>query len=618
MSRQKYDFCGWATRNDLRCSDGRTIRKNAFAQQDGKRVPLVYMHDHEDPTNVLGHAMLENRDEGVYAYCFLNSTPKGQHVKEMIAHGDVDALSINAGNLQQRNGDVLHGVIKEVSIVLAGANPGAYIEFPQLEHSDEFAEDRAVIYTGELIHGEGELEMAEEPDDPDAELSHADEGDKGTKQKETTDPKAVFEHMSEEQKEVVYFLIGAALRQAGVSEAKHSDMTEEDENKMKRNVFDQTSEPKGATLSHADQETIIKMAKSSQVGTLQGALALYAENNEIKHADISGFDETSLGMLFPEYRDLKTGAPELITNDQSWIPGVLRKTSKTPYSRIRTRQVDIRKLDDLRAKGFVKGNRKNETGNYTLARRTTDPQTIYVKNALNRDDITDITDFDYVAYQYNIDRMMLNEELATAILLGDGREEGHPDKIEPTHIRPIWTDDELYTIHALLDIAGAKEKLQGSNTSANFGDSYVYAESVIETLLYSREQFRGSGTPDFYCTPHLLNVMLLARDLNGRRIYDNKRDLAAALNVGEIITVEQFENRYRTVVENGSTKNRRLLAMIVNLADYNVGSTKGGEITHFRQFDIDFNQEKSLIETRVSGALTRLWSAIVLEEDATA
>ena len=322
----------------------------------------------------------------------------------------------------------------------------------------------------------------------------------------------------------------------------------------------------------------------------------------------------NISQLFPDYKDVRPGAPEMLTTDQGWIQKVLQKVHKSPISRIRTRQADLRNIEELRAKGYTKGTLKGEVGNFKLIHRTTDPQTIYVKSKIDRDDIIDIQDFDVVQYLYNIDRMNLNEELATAIMIGDGRDVGADGKIAEDKIRPIWQDDELYTIHADVDIAGMRASLQGTNTAANFGENYIYAEAVIQSLLYAREKYKGSGTPDFYCTPHLVNVMLLARDMNGRRIYDKVSDLAAALNVGEIITVEQFEGKTRTAT-GGKTK--KLLGLMGNLADYSVGATKGGEITHFTDFDIDFNQEKSLLETRCSGANTRVKSFIALEEDVT-
>ena len=427
----------------------------------------------------------------------------------------------------------------------------------------------------------------------------------------------VFNELTEEQKTVVYAMIGQALEDAGVSE---DDESEEGEENMKHNVFDMEDQQEGNVLKHSDQEAILAMAKSSQVGSFQTALQIYADDNDLQHDAVSsGFTQSGNGnisYLFPEYTEVRPGAPELITNDQGWVSVVMSKVHKSPISRIRTSQVDIRNIDAIRAKGYKKGKQKGQTGNFNLVRRTTDPQTIYVKNALHRDDIIDITDFDYVQYLYNIDRMMLNEELATAIMLGDGREDGDEAKIAPDKIRPIWTDDDLYTLHVDLDVNAAKSELQGTGTGANFGENYIYAEALINTVLYARENYKGTGTPDFFLTPHMLNVMLLARDMNGRRIYSSKAELASALNVGNIYTAEQFEGKIRTTSEG--SKKKKLLGIITNLADYSLGATKGGEISHFTQFDIDFNQEKSLLETRCSGALTRVYSAIAIEEDVTA
>lgn len=384
---------------------------------------------------------------------------------------------------------------------------------------------------------------------------------------------------------------------------------------MKTNVFDNGQYQDNSVLSHADQESILKLAKSSNVGTFQTALQQYAEDNTLQHDAISGGfiqeGEGNVTELFPEYKDVRPGAPELVTNDQGWISVVMNKVHKSPISRIRTSYVDIRNLEALRAKGYGKGKEKQLTGTISLAKRTTDPQTIYVKNALHRDDIVDITDFDYVQYLYNIDRMMLNEELATAIMLGDGRDVGDEDKIAEDKIRPIWTDDEVYTLHFDFDIEKAKAELQGADTGAHFGENYIKAEGMTNTMLYAREKYKGSGTPDLYIDPHQLNIMLLARDMNGRRIYSSKAELASTLNVGNIYTVEQFKDKVRTDKDG---KSKKLLGLIVNLSDYSLGATKGGEVTHFTQFDIDFNQQKSLLETRCSGALTKLASAIAIEE----
>lgn len=602
----KFDFSGWATKNNLKCSDGRTILKDAFKNNDGTTVPLVWNHQHNAPEEVLGHALLENRDEGVYAYCTFNDTESGKTAKLLVQHGDVNQLSIYANRLKQNGGNVLHGEIREVSLVLAGANPGAYID-SIMQHGEE-SDEEAIIYTGEdisLFHADNN----EKKEDPKMGEEKKPE-EKKTDGEKTV--KEVFDTLNEEQKTVVYAMINQAIEDAkSENDSGNTDENKEGGNKsMKHNVFDNDERAQDGVISHADQEEILKFAKSSQVGSFQTALQIFSEDNQLQHDAVSsGF--TNVEPLFPDYKDVRPGAPELLTNDQGWISVVMSKVHKSPISRIRTGQVDIRKIDTLRAKGYQKGKQKSLTGNFNLVRRTTDPQTIYVKNALHRDDIIDITDFDYVQYLYNIDRMMLNEELATAIMLGDGREEGDPDKIMPDKIRPIWTDDELYTLHYDLDIAKAKKELQGTGTGASFGENYIYAEALINTVLYAREKYQGTGTPDFYLTPHMLNVMLLARDMNGRRIYSSKAELASALNVGNIITAEQFEGKVRTTSD---MKKKKLLGIIVNLADYSLGSTKGGEVSHFTQFDIDFNQEKSLIETRCSGALTRVYSAIAIEE----
>lgn len=616
-----FDFCGWATKANLMCSDGRIIRKDAFKHNDGQTVPLVWNHQHNDPDEVLGHALLENRDDGVYAYCKFNETESGKTAKLLVQHGDVNALSIYANQLKQQGPNVTHGNIRELSLVLAGANPGASIE-SVIMHGEE-SDEEAVIFTGEeisLFHaadrdkeqkGESEMNNETKKAEEDSKAKSESEKEKADGYETIGD---VFNTLSEKQKDAVYAIVGQLLeeKESSNKESKGGD------NNMKHNVFEQDGREENSTLCHADQESIIAMAKSSQVGSFQTALQIYADENNLQHDAVSsGFVQSGSGnvtTLFPEYKEVRPGAPELITNDQGWISVVMSKVHKSPISRIRTSQVDIRNIDALRAKGYKKGKQKGQTGNFSLVRRTTDPQTIYVKNALHRDDIIDITDFDYVQYLYNIDRMMLNEELATAIMLGDGREEGDEGKIAPDKIRPIWLDDDLYTLHTDLDIKGAKSELQGTGTGASFGDNYITAEAMINTVLYAREKFKGTGTPDMFITPHMLNVMLLARDMNGRRIYSSKSELASALNVGNIYTAEQFEGKTRTTSEQ---KTKKLHAIIANLADYSLGSTKGGEVTHFTQFDIDFNQEKSLLETRCSGALTRVYSAIAIEEDVT-
>ena len=604
MSNNNYDFCGWATKNNLRCSDGRTIMKDAFKHMDGKVVPLVWNHKHEGVVDVLGHALLENRDEGVYAYGTFNDTESGQTAKLLVQHGDVDALSIYANNLKQNMANVIHGDIREVSLVLAGANPGAFIE-SVIKHGEE-SEEEARIFTGEYI--------SLKDTDPEESIYHAEEDAKiaegEEKKKDTTDDsnkeetvEDILNTLNKKQENVVNYIVGLALEEGSNKTDEESKGGNET---MKHNVFDGMEAETQNVLSHADQESIIELAKQSGVGSLKAAMEIFAnENAELAH----GFE--SYEQLFPDYELTKKGAPELLERDQSWVAGVMSKIHKSPISRIRTRQADAR-IEELRAKGYQnKGSEKKVTANIKLLSRTTDPQTVYIKDNMHRDDIIDITDFDVVEYQWNVMRHTLNEELALAALIGDGRDEGDPDKIHETHIRSIWNDDELYTIHKDVDIKAAKAELQGTNTGASFGDNYIYAEAIITAALYSREKYKGSGTPDLYCTPHLLNVMLLARDLNGRRIYDSKADLAAALNVGEIYTVEQFEGRTRTTTDN---KTKKLLGLFVNLADYQFGSTKGGEITKFEDFDMDFNKYKYMLETRLSGALTKVYSAIALEE----
>lgn len=614
MKKPKCDCSGWATRNNLVCGDGRVIRKDAFADCDGAIVPLVWNHQHNDPLNVLGHALLENRQDGVYAYCTFNETESGKAAKLLVQHGDVEALSIYANQLKQQNRDVIHGVIREVSLVVAGANPGAFIDFVDLAHG-EGAEQEVIIGTGEgitLSHSgddDDDGESTEPKNKSDGKQTEESEGDDETAED-------ILNSLTDKQQKVVYALIGQALEEGGSDDdddpedksdgkqtVKHS---EGGDKTMKYNVFDKPDDKRETILSHSAQEEIISNAKTKSIGTLQGAMKLYAE----QHSDTLKHGIDDIEALFPDYRDLRPGAPEVVSRDQGWVTVVMNKVHKSPISRIRTKQMDARR-DGIRAKGYKKGSLKTPSGNMKLITRTTDPQTVYITDAMHRDDKIDITDFDVVEYQYGVMRQTLNEELAVAIMIGDGREEGDEHKIYQEHIRSIWNDDDLYAIHYNVDVEAAKEELQGSNTSANFGENYIYAEAVITASLYSREQYKGTGTPDFYCDPHLLNVMLLARDLNGRRIYDSKSDLAKALNVNEIYTAEQFAGLART---DSESKQKKLLGIFVNLSDYTIGATKGGEITRFNQFDIDFNQEKYMIETRLSGALTRIQSAIVLEE----
>lgn len=620
----KYDFSGWATRNDLVCADGRTIRHNAFEDCDGKTVPLVWNHQHDEPGNILGHALLENRKDGVYAYCTFNETDAGKAAKMLVQHGDIASLSIYANGLKQTpSKDVTHGVIREVSLVVAGANPGAFIDFVDMAHG-EGGEQEMILSAYEpisLFRPDEKPPLVHKAGSEDGKKEDKPKGDgKEEKPEDEKTVQDVVDSMTEEQRTVMYALIGAAMEELDSQKGKgdggddddddddddpdkKSDKTKGGNKTMKHNVFE-NEDTQDTVLSHSDRADILALAKSNSVGSLQTALKIYAEQNELKH----GID--NIESLFPDFKDLRPGAPERVTRDQGWVTAVMQKVHKSPISRIRTRQMDTRK-DSIRAHGYQKGKRKTLSGNMNVITRTTDPQTVYRTDALHRDDIVDITDFDVVEYQYAVMRENLNEEVATAIMVGDGREADDEMKISEDHIRSIWNDNDLYTIHYDVDIEAARAELNGSKTDMSFGENYIYSEAIITAALYAREKYKGTGTPDFFCTPHLVNVMLLARDMNGRRIYNSKADLAAALNIGELYTAEQFEGLVRMDDEGAKHK---LLGLFVNLADYTVGSTKGGEITRFDQFDIDFNQQKYLIETRLSGALTRVYSAIALEE----
>lgn len=619
---KKYDFAGWATKADMRCSDGRLIAKDAFAHQDGAKVPIVWNHNHATPDSVLGYGILHSQDGSMRVECYFNDTENGKNARKLVRHGDINALSIYANQLKEQAKTVLHGMIREVSLVYAGANPGAFIDSVVVHADGTTTVDReqGILYTGEEIELFAEIEHADDNAEKQGEENHAPE--KPEDDKETMQD--ILNTLTEKQKDAVAYIIdtivnsddGAAEESDKDSDVKHNSEMEEEENEMKRNVFDQETENKDAFLSHADGEKIIEMAKAYGGGSLKAAMDAYVTENkkdELAHAAAANI--TNISQLFPEYKDVKPGAPELLTTDQGWIGKVLTRVHKSPISRIRTRQADVRDISARRAKGYTKGSQKTDAGAITLLSRTTDPVTVYIRSKLDRDDIVDITDFDVVQYMYGLDRMNLNEELARQITIGDGR--SGDDAIDPTKIRPIWLDDELYCIHKTVDINAMRTELTGTNSTANFGENYVYAEAVIQSLLYAREKWKGSGNPDFLCTPHLVNVMLLARDLNGRRIYDNVNELKAALNVNEIITAEQFAGKTRTAIVNQTEKTFELLGLMVNFADYSLGATKGGEITHFTDFDINFNQEVSLLELRSSGALTRPFSAIALEKDVT-
>ena len=613
MANTKYsdcDFSGWATRNDLVCGDGRVIKKDAFKDNDGKKVSLVFNHEHNDPNAVLGHAFLENRDEGVYAYGYFNDTESGQTAKKLVQNGDVSSLSIWANKLRQATGangckEVLHGDIKELSLVLAGANPGAYIDFVMAHSDDSLDGEIDELYAGWneniMIHTAVKAE-----DKTDKEEPGMDEKNEKTKTDGEKTIADVLETLNEEQKLAVYALIG----ELDSDDNDDNDDKNEGGENMKHNVFDQEENRQENVLTHSAMNEILELSKQPSIGSFRQARKVYEEQNELQH---NAFDEETMGMLMPEYKLIDPAEPKILYPDDTWVSSVINGVHKSPYSRVRTRRADARKAE-LKAMGYEKGNYKKETKQIQLLSRTHDAQTIYVKDKIDRDDVLDITDFNLIAYNWKNLRHTLDQTLAEAILIGDGRDDLDADKIKEDHIRPIWHDDEMYCIHQDVDIAAAKAKLQGTETGQHFGDNYVYAEAIIEAALYSREKYKGSGNLTFYCTPHLLNVMLLARDLNGRRIYSSKNDLVAALNVKDIKTIEQFEGLTRATSDG---KKKKLLGLFVNLADYQLGCVKGGEITKFEDFDIDFNQHKLLLETRVSGALVEWYSAIALEEDVT-
>lgn len=652
---EKYDFHGWATKNDLLCSDGRVIRKDAFMHNDGETVPLVWNHDHKDPFRIVGHVLLENHPEGVLAHGKFNDTELGKTAKIYVEHGDIRHLSIYANQLKQQGNNVLHGCIREVSLVMAGANPGACI-MDVIKHGEEVDPEEGYIFTEEeidLYHADDEDDddetiedvfntftekqkkvfyymlakatgksESEDVEHSDEDIEHSDEdiepSDEDVEHSDDDETiEDIFKTLTEKQQKAVYYMISEALGEDDDEDVEHSDDESEEENEeithseggnttMKQNAFDTNEQVQANVISHADQMAILELAKSSAVGSLRAAMEIYAED----HKDTLAHGFENIGELFPDYKDVHPGAPELIERDQSWIGSVLKKAHKSPISRIRTRQADAR-ANELRAKGY--NNREEEkalSGNIKLIMRTTDPQTIYRRDELHRDDIIDITDFDVVAYQKTVMKHNMEEEVALAALIGDGRDDLDPDKIHETHIRSILNDEELYCMHYSVDVEAARNELQGSNTSANFGENYIFAEASVTASLYSREKYKGKGTPDMYCDPHFLNVMLLARDLNGRRIYDSKEDIAKALNVNEIHTVEQMAGLVRTDKEG---KKFKVLAIIVNMGNYQFGCTRGGEVTNIDQFDIDFNKYKYLSETRLSGALTEIQSGIVLE-----
>lgn len=602
MEPHEYDFSGLVTKFDVKCSDGRVITHGAFSHQIGQRVPLVWNHIHDDPSAVLGYVDLKDHPDGLMGFGKFNNTEQGKNCKELVVHGDVFGMSICANRLKHTGSNVMHGKIIEVSLVMASANPGAYID-TIMAHGEEEG-DEAIIFSGEplvLSHSD----VKEEPK-MDDEAKNTSESSEEEEKKDRT-VQDVIDGMDTEEKLAMAYMIEQALL------SKESENSEEDE-EMKHNAFENDAPETGTTLCHSDEVAILTLAKSSGCGNLQDAIATFMDENE-QLAHSYGND---VAELFPVHKDVKSGAPELIERDKSWVAKVMNGVKRSPIPRIRTRQFNATG-EDLVALGYKKGDKKALTGALKLLKRTTDPTTVYVRDDLHRDDILDIEDFDAVEFNWGVMDSILRETLATAVLISDGRPDSDDHKIDEEKIRPIWQDDELYTIHADVDFAAAKAELQGTDTAAHFGDNYIKAEAMITANLYAREKYKGSGNLIFFCDPHVVNQMLLARDLNGRRIYESKADLAAALNVDAIETVEQMAGKTRTYEDPQTHKviTKKLLALLVNLNDYQIGAVKNGKITRFQNFNIDFNKEQMLEETRCSGALIKVKSAIALEEDVT-
>ena len=574
----KYDFSGWATRNNIKCSDGRTILRDAFKHNDGQTVPLVWNHQHNESANVLGHAVLENREEGVYAYCTFNDTEAGKNAKLLVEHGDVTALSIYANQLKQNGSNVMHGTIREVSLVLAGANPGAFID--SIIRHGEFCEDEAVIYTGENLS----LEHADQkPSDKAGEDNKGDGKVEGNKEKTIKD---VVDSMSEEQKNVLYALVGQALEGKEMAQSaieENNNIEDGGEQEMKHNVFEGRETDKKDVLSHDAMETILKDAK--RYGSLKESFLAHANDYGIKEIE----------WLFPDAKNVNM-PPDFIKRDDSYVQKVMRGVHHVPFSRIKSMHADIT-ADQARAKGYIKGKLKKEEV-FTLLKRTTTPTTIYKKQKLDRDDVVDITDFDVVAWLKMEMRMMLDEEIARAILVGDGRLSSDDDKINEMCIRPIATDADLYCVKAKVSVAAAATEDE-------------IAKAFIRTVIKSRKEYKGSGSPTLFTTEDVLTNCLLLEDKNGRIIYDTVEKLATALRVKEIVTVEVMEGA-KTKVEE---QEKPLMALMVNLVDYYVGADKGGAVNMFDDFDIDYNQQKYLMETRCSGALVKPYSAIAVALD---
>lgn len=610
-----YDFEGWATKNDLECADGLTIKKDAFRVNDGKKVPLVWNHQHNKVTDVLGHAVLENRDEGVYAYCSLNNTQAGRDAKEAVLHGDVTALSIWANNLHQVGNDILHGVIREVSLVLAGANPGAFIE-SVLAHSEPIGEgeDEGIFYTNEGIFiSHSDLKEGEELHKK-KEKKEMDENQKKESKKEDGDGKKtvkeVIDGMTDEQKAAVGIIVEQVIADSKKDEEKESSKEDDKEEKeMKHNIFE--GQQSKQVISHSDMELIMKDAK--RIGSLKEAVNSHIESGVLQHSldttgmtvatgtQTYGFNDPS--MLFPDYKSLN-GTPEWISRNMDWVNKLMSKVHHTPFSRIKSLYANITE-DDARAKGYIKGKLKKEEVFSTL-KRTTDPQTVYKKQKLDRDDMIDITDFDVVIWIKAEMRIMLDEEIARAILIGDGRLASSDEKISEDHIRPVAKDVPLFNTVIKVSVPwnATEEEI---------------AKATIKAVIRGRKNYKGSGKPDFWTTEDVITEMLLLEDTIGHAIYKTEAELATKLRVNELITVEPMEGETISLTEgegsSKTTKDYPLIGVIVNMVDYNVGADKGGAVSLFDDFDIDYNQMKYLIETRISGALVKPFAALTVVLD---
>lgn len=594
-----YDFEGWATKNDLKCADGLTIRKDAFRVNDGKKVPLVWNHQHNSISDVLGHAILENRNEGVYAYCSFNDSPEGEGAKKRVQHGDVTALSIWANNLQQVGKDILHGVIREVSLVLAGANPGAFVE-SVLSHGETMGEDEdeGIFYTGEGIY----ISHAE-PEEKKPESDKKNDSDEGSG-KTVRD---VINTMNEDQKKAMAIVVGQAIADAKKGDEKDEKEDEKEEKEVKHNMFEGSAGVSAGHISHSDMQTILADAK--RMGSLKEAVNHHIEDGVLAHAlDTTGMDvatgKQTYGfndpeMLFPDYKSLNT-PPEFISRDMGWVNKLMSKVHHTPFSRIKSLYANITE-EDARAKGYMKGNLKKDEV-FTTLKRTTDPQTIYKRQKLDRDDIIDITDFGVVAWIKAEMRVMLEEEIARAILIGDGRLSSSDDKIKEDHIRPVVKDVPLFNTIVKVSVP------------ANATEDDI-AKATIRTMIKARKNFKGSGKPDFWTVEDVTTDMLLLETKNGDTLYKTESELATKLRVNEIIPVEVMEGQMIDVTDGGTTKKYPLIGVVVNMADYNVGADKGGQTEMFEDFDIDYNQYKYLIETRISGSLVKPFSALTIVLD---